>query len=126
MTMRDERYLDNINFRSKNGVLTAEPDFDNSYVVGLLERCRAAEVLGYKGIADVLNDRMVDIEISYDLEKDKIELRLYLLNDLFEDEKMNDYFLFTEDYLSLDEREDFKDFLLSAEQIQKSEPEAER
>ena len=126
MTMRNKRYLDNISFRSKNGVLTAEPNFDDDYVLSLVERSGAIELYGYKNIDGLLDDFMVSVEASYDYKTDTTELKLYLLKDINEDSSQNRCIRFTEDFLSKDEIEDVKDMLIYAQEIQRSLPEAER
>lgn len=128
MIMKDnERYLKENNFSSKNGVLTAEPDLDSHYVVDLIERSGAIELYGYKNVDTLLDDFMISVEISYDKKSDKTELCLYTLTgDIVDDTDRNHCFIFSEDFLSKEEISDFKEFLLSAEQIQQSLPAVER
>lgn len=126
MALKDKRYLDDIHFRSKNGTLTAEPDLDSGYVADLIERSGAIELYGYNSVDNLLQDKMVAVEVSYDKKQDSVELWLYLLEDIKADSDKNHCICFTQDFLSKTEIEDFKNYLLSAEQIQKSEPVAER
>ena len=126
MALKDKRYLDDIHFRSKNDTLTAEPDFDSSFIVEIIERSGAVDLYGYKSVDDLLADKMTSVEIEYDKKQDSVELWLYLLEDINADSDKNHCICFTQDFLSKTEIEDFKNYLLSAEQIQKSEPVAER
>lgn len=125
--MNDKIFLKNINFVTNGDTLTAEPDLDSGYVVDLIERSGAVGLYDYKSVDDLLADMMVSVEVSYEKKSDKTELRLYILtSDIVDNADRNHCFIFTEDFLSKDEISEFKEFLLSAEQIQKSEPVAER